>query len=67
MIENSWARLRLRPMISRAAVKGAKHMKSKAMVLVEPGRLELREFEVRPPAPEEILTKSSQKNALANK
>ena len=33
-------------------------MKSKAMVLVEPGRLELREFEVRPPAPEEILIKT---------
>ena len=33
-------------------------MKSKAMVLVEPGRLELREFEVRPPAPDEILIKT---------
>jgi threonine dehydrogenase-like Zn-dependent dehydrogenase len=28
------------------------------MVLVEPGRLELREFEVRPPAPDEILIKT---------
>ena len=28
------------------------------MVLVEPGRLELQEFEVRPPAPEEILIKT---------
>lgn len=25
-------------------------MKARAMVLVEPGRLELQEFEVRPPA-----------------
>jgi threonine dehydrogenase-like Zn-dependent dehydrogenase len=33
-------------------------MKSKAMVLVEPGRIELREFEVQPPAPEEILIKT---------
>ena len=33
-------------------------MKAKAMVLVEPGRLEPREFEVRPPAPEEILIKT---------
>ncbi|MGE5258890.1 MAG: zinc-dependent alcohol dehydrogenase [Hyphomicrobiales bacterium] len=33
-------------------------MKAKAMVLVEPGRLELREFEVRPPAPDEILIKT---------
>jgi alcohol dehydrogenase len=33
-------------------------MKSKAMVLVAPGRLELREFDVRPPAPEEILIKT---------
>jgi threonine dehydrogenase-like Zn-dependent dehydrogenase len=28
------------------------------MVLVEPGRLELQEFDVRPPAPEEILIKT---------
>lgn len=33
-------------------------MKAKAMVLVEPGRLELGEFEVRPPAPDEILIKT---------
>jgi threonine dehydrogenase-like Zn-dependent dehydrogenase len=45
-------------MIGRAAAKGENLMKSKAMVLVEPGRLELREFEVRPPAPEEILIKT---------
>jgi len=30
-------------------------LKAKAMVLVEPGRLELQEFDVRSPAPEEIL------------
>lgn len=28
------------------------------MVLIEPGRLELQEYEVRPPAPEEILIKT---------
>jgi D-arabinose 1-dehydrogenase-like Zn-dependent alcohol dehydrogenase len=33
-------------------------MKAKAMVAVEPGRLELREFDLRPPAPEEILIKT---------
>jgi threonine dehydrogenase-like Zn-dependent dehydrogenase len=33
-------------------------LKAKAMVLVQPGRLELQEFEVRPPAPEEILIKT---------
>jgi threonine dehydrogenase-like Zn-dependent dehydrogenase len=33
-------------------------LKAKAMVLVEPGRLELQEFPVRPPAPEEILIKT---------
>lgn len=33
-------------------------MKGKAMVLVEPGCLELQEFEVRSPAPEEILVKT---------
>jgi threonine dehydrogenase-like Zn-dependent dehydrogenase len=33
-------------------------MNAKAMVLVEPGSLELREFEVRPPAPDEILIKT---------
>jgi threonine dehydrogenase-like Zn-dependent dehydrogenase len=33
-------------------------MKAKAMVAVEPGRLELREFDLRRPAPEEILIKT---------
>ena len=33
-------------------------MKSKAMVLVEPGQLELSEFDVRPAAPDEILIKT---------
>ncbi len=33
-------------------------MQARAMVLEEPGRLELREFEVRPPSPEEILIKT---------
>jgi threonine dehydrogenase-like Zn-dependent dehydrogenase len=33
-------------------------LKAKAMVLVEPGRLELQEFSVRPPGPEEILIKT---------
>jgi len=50
--------LSLRLLIWRIAVKGEKIMKSKAMVLVEPGRIELREFEVQPPAPEEILIKT---------
>lgn len=33
-------------------------MKAKAMVLVEPGRLEPAEYEVRPPRPDEILIKT---------
>jgi threonine dehydrogenase-like Zn-dependent dehydrogenase len=33
-------------------------VKAKAMVLVEPGRLEPAEFEVRPPGPDEILIKT---------
>ncbi len=33
-------------------------MKSKAFVLSEPGRLELREFDLRPPGQEEILIKT---------
>ncbi len=34
-------------------------MKSKAMVVVEPNRMELKEFEVSPPAPDQILVKTT--------
>ena len=34
-------------------------MKSKAMVVTEPNKLELREFEVVPPAPDQILVKTT--------
>ncbi len=33
-------------------------MRAKAMVVAEPGRLEFREFELRPPAPRELLIKT---------
>jgi threonine dehydrogenase-like Zn-dependent dehydrogenase len=44
--------------VGRVAGDGENLMNAKGMVVVEPGRLELREFEVRPPAPGEILIKT---------